>query len=570
MQMSVKPTEPTSRIMSRFGKALAQAASASAGAWRATWLAADGPLGDLLHPFRPLPPADTSRRARIALACVVGMAAVFVAFFSAYLFAAHDAYLTHSEDMGIMTQALWTTTHGALLHQTVCNIVSDNNCLGDISRLAIHFEPIMLPLALLYHVFPSPKTLQLVQALVVATGAWPAYAIASRRLGSHAVGVGFAAVYLLHASLDSAVTFDFHAVTLAAAFLMFAMYFMLTRQSAALVVAAVLAMSTKEEVALSVAVLALCVMFFQRRWRLGGALLALALVWVVLELRIMGAASPTSAYSPTIGRYAALGSSPVGILAYTATHPLAVLRTYVLDPARLRYVRALVAPAGYLALFSPLALVVTVPAMAINMLSNDPAMYSGFLQYPAESIPIVIFASIQGAGVIAGVGARGLAALRRTRVARGEMWSRLGRVLGQMRLTPRATLAGALVLAALAFAVHDQRDHPLTPLGKSFSWPQTTAHTRAADQLVALIPADASVSAQSNLVPHLSNRRAIYLFPYRDTSADYVLIDQKGERYPLQDAPATYVNDVAGLLGDPAYRVVAERDGLVLLTRVRD
>jgi uncharacterized membrane protein len=526
-------------------------------------------LRDLLYPFRALPPADTSRRARIALACVVALAVIFVAFYSAYLFATQDAYLTHSEDMGIMTQALWTTTHGALLHQTVCNIVSDTNCLGDISRLAIHFEPIMLPLALLYRVIPSPKTLQLVQVLVVATGAWPAYAIASRRLGSQAVGVGFAALYLLHASLDSAVTFDFHPVTLAAAFLMFAVYFMLTENTAGLFVSTVLAMSTKEEVALSVAVLALCMMLFQRRWRVGGALLALALLWVVMELQIMRVASPTD-FSPTIGRYARLGDSPGGILAYTLTHPLFVLRAYVFDQARQLYLRALVAPLGYLALFSPLALIITVPALAINMLSDNPAMYSGFLQYTAESIPIVVFASIQGAGVIARVGTSALGALRWARPAFNGLGDAVERALGGRRFSVSAALAAALAVLALGFSIHDQRDHPYTPLGATFAWPQTNAHTRAADQMVALIPASASVSAQSDLVPHLSNRRAIYLFPYRAESAEYVLIDRKGERYPLQSEAATYANDVAGLLANPAYHIVAQRDGLILLARVND
>jgi hypothetical protein len=125
-----------------------------------------------------------------------------------------------------------------------------------------------------------------------------------------------------------------------------------------------------------------------------------------------------------------------------------------------------------------------------------------------------------------------------------------------------------VVIVALAVCLHDQRDHPYTPIGVGFSWPATSAHTRAADQLVALIPPAASVSAQSNLVPHLSNRRAIYLFPYQADTAQYVLIDTKGERYPLQDAAATYTNDVAGLLADPAYHMVATRDGLILLARV--
>jgi uncharacterized membrane protein len=356
-------------------------------------------------------------------------------------------------------------------------------------------------------------------------------------------------------------------VTLAAAFLMYAVYFMLTSHTVGLFVATVLAMSTKEEVALSVVVLALCMLLFQRRWRVGGALLALALLWIAVEIQLMRVASPGD-YSPTIGRYASLGDSPGGIWIYTLTHPLFVLRMYVFDQARLLYLRALVAPLAYLALLSPLALAITLPALAINMLSDNPAMYSGFLQYTAESIPIVVFASIQGAGVIARVGARALGELRWSHAMFNRLAHAVERAPGGRRLSASVALAGALVILALGFSAHDQRDHPFTPIGATFAWPQTNAHTRAADQLVAEIPANASVSAQSNLVPHLSNRRAIYLFPYHADSAQYVLIDLKGDRYPLQNETATYANDVAGLLANPAYRIVARRDGLTLLAHV--
>jgi len=145
-------------------------------------------LGDtlerLLDRYPELPSAPTGPWARAATALVTLLAAGYVVFFTTYLWAQHDAYLTHAEDLGIMVQALWNTGHDAVLHQTICNSVSDMNCLGDISRLAIHFEPIMFPLAVLYALAPSPKTLQLVQTLVVASGAFPAFWIARRRLRS--------------------------------------------------------------------------------------------------------------------------------------------------------------------------------------------------------------------------------------------------------------------------------------------------------------------------------------------------------------------------------------------------
>src|SRR5260370_11185514 len=132
-------------------------------------------LERLLDRYPELPSAPTGPWARAATALVTLLAAGYVVFFTTYLWAQHDAYLTHAEDLGIMVQALWNTGHDAVLHQTICNSVSDTNCLGDISRLAIHFEPIMFPLAVLYALAPSPKTLQLAQTLAVASGAFPAF-----------------------------------------------------------------------------------------------------------------------------------------------------------------------------------------------------------------------------------------------------------------------------------------------------------------------------------------------------------------------------------------------------------
>ncbi|HEX6819846.1 MAG TPA: DUF2079 domain-containing protein, partial [Ktedonobacterales bacterium] len=257
----------------------------------------------IARPYDELPPAPEGRAAQIALALVGIMAVAFVVFFTAYLWSLQDAYLTHAEDLGIMDQALWNTVHGAPLHQTICNVVSDTNCLGDISRLAIHFEPIMFPISLLYLIAPSPKTIQFFQALIVATGAFPTYWLASRKLRSAFAGVVFAAVYLLYPSLEAAVTYDFHAVTLAAAFLMFALYFMLSRNNVGLVIACLLALSTKEEIVVDVAMIALVILLFQRRWRLSAGLFALSVAWLVVELAIMHAASPLG-HSPTASRYA--------------------------------------------------------------------------------------------------------------------------------------------------------------------------------------------------------------------------------------------------------------------------
>src|SRR6185437_1691738 len=87
--------------------------------------------------------------------------------------------------------------------------------------------------------------------------------LAMRRLRSPFAGIVFAAAYLLFPALQAAVTDDFHAVTLSVAFLLFALYFMLSRNNVGLVIACLLALSTKEEIPLDVALIGLSIVVLQ-------------------------------------------------------------------------------------------------------------------------------------------------------------------------------------------------------------------------------------------------------------------------------------------------------------------
>lgn len=508
--------------------------------------------------YPDLPPMPRTRWVRIATAIVVLLAAAFVVFFVSFAFALHNAYLTHAEDLGIMDQALWTTVHGAPLHQTVCDSISDANCLGNVSRVAIHFEPILFPLSLLYLVAASPKTILLVQALVVASGALPAFWLAARRLRSPLAGVVFAAAYLSFPALQTAVYSDFHAVALAAAFLMFALYFLVSRNDVGLLIACILAMATKEEVPVDVVMIGLFAVALQRRYRIGLTLIGIAVAWLVVAMTVLHLASPLG-HSPVDLRYAQFGRGPASAAIYIVTHPLQVVHTYVLGPDRESYVRLLLSPVAYLALLSPWALALAVPALAINMFSNDPSMYSGLYQYNAEIVPVLIFASIESVAWLTW-GARRLAVAAEGYIRRGWRTSQMPDI------ATRSVLL--LCLVALAtFVTHEQLNRGYLPVAQGFTWPQRTAHARLADDIIATIPADASLSAQSDLVPHLSHRHEAYMYPAGATTAQYILLDVTGNEFPLDTVPRQYFESVESLLRNPAYHVVEARDGYLLFER---
>lgn len=147
----------------------------------------------------------------------------------------HEAYQSSAMDLGYTVQALWNTAQGRLLsfstfENAPVDLLLERFRRGDI-LLAYHVEPLLLPFSLLYRVGGGTTALLWLQAALVGTGALPIVWLARRRLGSDFAGTGFALAYLLAPAVEGATLSDFHAVTLTAALLAFALYFLETRRT---------------------------------------------------------------------------------------------------------------------------------------------------------------------------------------------------------------------------------------------------------------------------------------------------------------------------------------------------
>ncbi len=112
--------------------------------------------------------------ARIATGVLWGLIVLYVAYFGLMTVGKHNAFQTTAYDLGNVDQAVWNTRHGRPLAMT--------NIEGLTNRLGTHVEPILLPISLLYFVWSDPRTLLLLQTVVIALGAWPVYLLAKRQL----------------------------------------------------------------------------------------------------------------------------------------------------------------------------------------------------------------------------------------------------------------------------------------------------------------------------------------------------------------------------------------------------
>ncbi len=104
-----------------------------------------------------------------------------------------------------------------------------------------------------------------------------------RRLpGLPLLGVAFAASYLLAPEFLGAALWDFHSVALATPLLILAIWALDAGRYRIFVVAAILAALTKEDVALSLALLGVLIIFWYKRPRLGLAVTLLSIAYAAL------------------------------------------------------------------------------------------------------------------------------------------------------------------------------------------------------------------------------------------------------------------------------------------------
>ncbi len=504
-----------------------------------------------------------------AFSLVTLVSLLFCGYFICYSIKLHAAYATNAEDLGIMDQAIWNTIHGQILHQTICNPISDTNCVSPdgITRLAIHVEPVLFPISLLYLFWPDPRTLLVLQTIIVAVGAYPAFWLARLRLRNELAAVIVAMLYLFYPAQQQATTYDFHAVTLTTSLLLFTFYFLYTRCTLCLFVFALLSMACKEEISLVVAMFGFWSLLFQRRRYVGLALVLLGLLWFWLAFDII-----MPHFSPTgqpllLSRYSDLGQGPVQAIVTIFRDPKTFLGQYVLDNGHLAYLRILFFPAVFLPLLAPWMLILAVPSLLINMTSSSAQMYSGLFQYNAEIVPILIIATIEALVLLLWlmhlIEAEWKLVRARTRLTT-KGFSRWLFIQRPCQAISNYILLVPLGLALFSSIRYDDLYHGHLPFSQNFHWPVLSAHLALAQQFIDKIPPDTSVSAQSQLVPHLSHRADIYLFPYAANQSQYIFLDVTSDVYPYYGFN-DYLQGVEDILSSGQYDIVAAQDGYLLL-----
>jgi uncharacterized membrane protein len=465
----------------------------------------------------------------VALCALVGMAWIGVL--------RHRSFNSGAMDLAMMDQLVWNTAHGRLLQGAFTGQYAG-------SFLKHHFSPILAALAPLYWLWSSPEALILVQAAAIALSAVCLYAAGVRLTGQHWASACVAAGLLVHPALHDGVLFDFHQDALAMLFLSFGVMCVARERWAWAGIGWLLSLSCKEEVAVYWIAIAAYLAAHDgvQRWRLAAFGLLNAVCLLVILYLIMPAFDREPGWSfQFVERYGEWGATPLAWAVTFAANPVYVLRTMIV-PMRVWGAAILLVPASILLWKVGPAVLVLLSPLAINLLSNLDLQYGFTLHYAMLPLIIVCIAALYGA----------------------KNWSERARLRGagaarSLQGAGSFALVGSLVLFAWL--------SPLGPrLAKTLQQYEVNAHDEIGQQIVAALPPEACVVAQNALLPHLSQRECMGLFPLpMERNPDYYVLDVTGHFYPL--SPETYPQAVRLVLERPEYGPTQIEDGYIVLGR---
>ena len=418
------------------------------------------------------------------------------------------------------------------------------------SRLGSHVDPILALFALPWLVWPSPVMLLTAQAVIVATGAWPAYRLGTRATRDPSAGAFLAGAYLLYPALGFLVLNEFHPVALATPLLLWAFLYMDEDRWVRAAVFLVLAAACKETVPLVIAFMGAYFALRKRSlWPLVVTALGLAwfavAVWVVIP-------HYNGDQSTFISRYGDYGSGAGQVAKNALLHPGQTVSD-LFSESNLRYWLALLWPLGFTSLLSPLTTLIALPEYVLNALSATVYQRRIEFHYTALEIPFLYAAAVLGV-------------MRLWRWLGGGF--RKAEKLMKGQRVQRSTLALLVLLCALA------GNYFLGPLpfslpgaaygGKDYA---KTSHDVALDEAVAMIPPNAKVSANNNVGAQLAARRVAYIFPYFAT-ADWVIVDQKHPFFYDKEDEKMHSLALGRLVLDPNFQSVFAKDGVFVFKRV--
>ena len=359
-----------------------------------------------------------------------------------------------------------------------------------LSHFDVHVSPIYYLMLPLYSLAPHPATLQVLQAMVMASAVIPLWKLAGRYGLNDGLRTLLCAILLLYPAFGCGASYDLHENCFLTPLLLWLLYGITIGSPSVTAVSALLTLMVKEDAAVYVAVVALWLLVRTLlRWKKPDwqnlitaiALLGTSLVWFFLatnHLATNGDGVMTYRYNNFM--YNNSGSLITVIFAVIMNPMKAVYEC--VDPEKLEYIAMTLLPLLGLPLLTRRyeRYILLIPYILINLMSDYQYQHSIWFQYNFGSLALLFYLTTVN-----------LADLK-------EEWFR------------SAPLAMSVIICVSCFynTAYSRTDYYAKTAIVHYDYYQYIRDT------LDLIPEDASVTATGYYTTHLSNREILYDLRY--------------------------------------------------------
>lgn len=451
---------------------------------------------------------------RVTKRWIIGLAVLLFVFLAGLTTLRYLQYYSPNFDFGIFSNMFYHMRED--LTQTV-------SCERDaiISHFDVHISPIYYLMLPFYAIFPSPVTLLIVQAALIACGVIPLCKMAKKRGVRPFLILLLAIAYLAYPAFSGGCFYDLHENKFLPLLILSTVCCYESGHFPLTFLFAGLTLLVKEDAPVYIAVLGLYLALDRRDFKRGTALFLGAVAYFVFALTLLESYG-TGAMT---WRYANISESGLlGVLTAVFTEPMRVMAE-CMTADKLVFVLQMLLPLFFLPLITkrPARLILLIPLILVNLMTDYQYQYSVRFQYTYGSGALLFYAAVLNL-------------------------SDLPEHIGYQ------TMCGAAVASMLLFT---SVDLPYTWLVQSYISGAETRDTIG--DALAWIPADASVTADTFLVAHLAKRDLIFEYPSANET-EYLVFDL---RFGTEETQTQKLESAE----EQGYQLLTKTDGVIAVYR---
>ncbi|MBE6696726.1 MAG: DUF2079 domain-containing protein [Ruminococcaceae bacterium] len=192
-------------------------------------------------------------------------------------------YLTYSTpnfDFGLFCNMFYNMAETGLP-----NVTSERDMF--LSHFAVHFSPIYYVMLPFYYLFPSPITLQILQAIVIYSGIIPIVLIARKRGISTRITSIIALLYAAYPAISAGTFYDLHENCFLVPLLLWVFYFYEQKKYIPLAIFSVLTLLVKEDAFIYLVIFALYLLISEKNLKIGLPIAIVPVIYFVVVSTLM-------------------------------------------------------------------------------------------------------------------------------------------------------------------------------------------------------------------------------------------------------------------------------------------